>query len=335
MFGYLRFLLALLVMLSHLDIRFYGLNQGVIAVVIFYILAGYVVSYLYTNIIPKQIKDRKNNFKLFALQYSLFIKDRVKRIFPLYLFMAFLTLVFILITDFGKPHLTTLNIFSNLTIIPLNFYMWLDNSILTNPKWWLIPPAWSLGTELQAYILLPFALVFPKIKYLFILLSLSIYIVANLNIIHPDYYGYRFIVGVFFIFMLGATLQKISNSTQTKFDNYFILFILFVIFCLLSYVLYRNLEIKAYLLETSIGILFGVPIIYLLSKIKKTLPLNSFLGSLSYAIFLSHFLSIWLIKYLQIETLKSMFTIGISIIIGLIGVLFEINLLKKCRKNVD
>lgn len=53
MFGYLRFTLAFLVLLSHVGVTFYTLNPGVIAVVIFYILAGYVVSHLYKDIFPE------------------------------------------------------------------------------------------------------------------------------------------------------------------------------------------------------------------------------------------------------------------------------------------
>ena len=49
MFGYIRFALAFLVMLSHIGVRVYGLNPGVMAVVIFYILAGYVVSHLFND----------------------------------------------------------------------------------------------------------------------------------------------------------------------------------------------------------------------------------------------------------------------------------------------
>ena len=48
MFGYLRFLLAALVMLSHLKITC-GINQGVTAVVSFYMLAGFVVTHLLTG----------------------------------------------------------------------------------------------------------------------------------------------------------------------------------------------------------------------------------------------------------------------------------------------
>lgn len=199
MFGYLRFFLAYLVLLSHIHIKFYSLNAGVFAVVMFYILAGYVVSNLYLNIL--------SNTKHKTLE---FYKDRLKRIYPLYLYTLTLTIIFLLLTNYANPKYTLLNIFSNFTIIPLNYYMYLDNTVLQNPSWWLIPPAWSLGTELQAYILLSIVLIFRKLKYIFAILTIIIYTLANFNYLHPDHFGYRFIIGVFFIFLIGSSIQKIK-----------------------------------------------------------------------------------------------------------------------------
>ncbi len=320
MFGYIRFILALLVVLSHLDIRFYGLNQGVIAVVIFYILAGFVVSYIYNNIYNRD--------------YRLFIIDRVKRIFPLYLFIIFLTVIFLLTTNYGNPHFNLINILSNLTIIPLNFYMWIDSTILTNPKWCLIPPAWSLGTELQAYIILPFTIIYPKLKYILALISFLIYTVANLNIIHPDYYGYRLIVGVVFIFILGSSLQQLLVSKK-RVNIYFISTIWFSTLFLMVSIIYLDLPIKAYLKETTIGILIGTPLIYLLSNSKKRLPLNSILGKLSYSLFLSHFLAIWIVKKYSFFYNYLLSVVTLALTIALIGIYMENIFKKKCRKNVD
>lgn len=53
MTGYIRFFLAFLVLISHLGIRFKGMNEGVFAVVIFYILAGHVVTKLFLEKIIK------------------------------------------------------------------------------------------------------------------------------------------------------------------------------------------------------------------------------------------------------------------------------------------
>jgi len=286
MFGYLRLILSLFVLISHLGITFYGLNPGVIAVVIFYILAGYVVSHLYAHIIPNQ-----------KGKILLFYKNRIKRIFPLYLYTLFLTLIFILITSFGTPEFTPLKLLNNLLIIPLNFYMLMDNTILTNPAWWLIPPAWSLGTELQAYILLPFALLYPKIRQTLMLLSFAIYILANYSIIHPDYFGYRLIVGVFFIFLIGVDIEKNShNQNYSYFSPYNIVWLSTII--LISLSLYFEQESRTYTKETAIGISMGVPLVYLMAKSHIKLPLNSLFGALSYAIFLNHFLAIWITKYL-------------------------------------
>ena len=315
MFGYLRFILAILVVLSHLGITFYGLNPGVIAVIIFYILAGFVVSHLYTNIIPNQ------KYKIL-----LFYKDRIKRIFPLYTYILILTIIFLLTTSFGEPNFTTMKIFNNLTIIPLNFYMVLDNNILTNPSWWLIPPAWSLGTELQAYLLLPFALLYQRFKYITATISFLIYIAANFSIIHPDYFGYRLIVGVFFIFLLGTSLQKVASNTRTKFDKPFLFSIWIATSILISLSLYFNMSSPTYTKETALGLITGLPLIYLLSQIKTKLPLNSLLGSLSYAIFLSHFLSIWMIQYLNLTPIGSILyiisIIILSLVIALLGIIF-------------
>jgi peptidoglycan/LPS O-acetylase OafA/YrhL len=50
MFGYLRFFLATMVLFSHFEYDILGLHLGVIAVVLFYMLAGYVVTDLMTRV---------------------------------------------------------------------------------------------------------------------------------------------------------------------------------------------------------------------------------------------------------------------------------------------
>ncbi len=316
MFGYLRLFLAILVMLSHLNIRFFTLNQGVFAVTIFYILAGFVVSYLYSSIIP----NRK--YKIL-----LFYRDRIDRIFPLYLYILILTIIFLLLTNYGNPNFTPLKLFYNITIIPLNYYMYIDSTILTNPSWCLIPPAWSLGTELQAYLLLPFALISLRFRYFSLFFSFIIYILANFTLLQPDYFGYRFIIGVFFIFLIGTSIQ------ESKYKPLILIWILTLI--LILTLTYLNLEKTAYSRETSLGILIGIPLIYILSKVKTKLPFNSLFGSLSYAIFLSHFLSIWIIDALfgKKETIS---VVILTTLISFSGIFLEkyIKILKKSVKKM-
>lgn len=292
MFGYLRFTLAFLVLLSHIDIRFFGLNQGVIAVVIFYILAGFVLSHLYRNIFSPSLPTKQALLSLY--------KDRFLRIFPLYISAMFATLLFLQITSFASPDYSFLKLLNNLTIIPLNYYMYIDSTILTTPSWCLIPPAWSLGTELQAYLLLPFAIIYKRAAFIFILISFAIFLTANLSIINPDYYGYRFLVGVFFIFFTGIALER-----RNKIDKFYIILIWVTISILTIIFSIKNSFSPTYTRESFIGLLIGIPLIWHISKTDITLPLNKYLGNLSYAIFLTHFLSIWILQHIGIPQDKT------------------------------
>jgi len=375
MFGYLRFLLAFIVMLSHIDIRLYGLNPGVIAVVIFYILAGYVVSHLFRDIYfptsslrtvpPRHCEEAKlffpslrggkadaaislpprhcePSFPVIARSKATrqspflpviatsktflsviatsktflsviasearqsknalfaFYKDRFLRIFPLYTSVLLLTLAFLLLTSFATPTYSLPKLLNNMAIIPLNYYMYIDGTILTNPSWWLIPPAWSLGTELQAYLLLPFALMYRRVFFTAVLISFGIYTLANFSVIHPDYFGYRFIAGVLFIFLAGSALQRYEKS-----DKLYIAVLWMLIAALALFAYYTNSFSSAYTKETYAGLLIGIPLVLFLSKTKITLPFNKTLGNLSYAIFLTHFLSIWILQYIGIPSSKT------------------------------
>lgn len=287
MFGYLRLFLAFLVLISHTAVRFEGMNPGVSAVVVFYILAGYVVSHLYTQVIPD------GSYKVLR-----FYQNRIIRIFPLYLYVAGLTVLFLLTTSFGSPRFTVFNIFANLTVIPLNYYMAADSTVLSDPSWCLIPPAWSLGTELQAYLLLPLALVLPRFGLALAAVSFGVYVTANLSLIHPDYFGYRLLPGVFFIFLIGSAIQKSSDASKAgRFDHLFP-WVVWGAVALLAVLFYLTGSFSpTYTRETFIGLLVGIPLVYLFSRSRLRLPFNNFLGSLSYGIFLTHFLAMWILEH--------------------------------------
>ena len=283
MTGYLRLGLAALVLLSHTGITINGLNPGVIAVIIFYMLAGGVVTHLWHDILPQ------GKGKLRA-----FYTDRILRIFPLYLYIASLTAIFILITGYGSPSFQPLATLSNILIIPLSYFMFIDNSILTDPTWWLIPQAWSLGTELQAYLMLPFILIYKRAQLPVLIISISIYTAANLNIIHTDHYGYRLLPGIFFMFLIGSILKQESRRSIISTPSNWLL--------LLATINYLILHCTSgfqhvYTQETLVGILIGIPLLRLASATNIKLPHNKTAASLSYGVFLSHFLVIWFLDY--------------------------------------
>jgi len=298
------------VLFSHVDVRVYGLNPGVTAVVIFYMLAGVVVTHLWHHVIPAG-----------PGKLGCFYRDRVLRIAPLYIYAASLTVLFLLLTDYGTPHYSPLALLYNVLIIPLNYYMYIDSTVMSAPAWNLIPQAWSLGAELQAYILLPFALAYPHLRKVLFGLSFSVYIAANLTYLNADHYGYRLVPGVFFIFLLGAYLKE-SQGGERKILTPLLLFVALT-------VVYGVFEVAglfpaAYMKETLIGMLLGIPLITYAYLSSKNLPYNRLMGSLSYGVFLTHFLVIWILDYLGLATGRPWFywclLLGVTFAISIIGV---------------
>jgi len=328
MFGYFRFFLATLVVISHLGITFEGANPGVAAVVCFYMLAGFVVSHLF--------------LKVFISQKPLYLRfyyERALRIFPLYLFVAAITLIFIIVTGFGSAEFGIKTLVNNLLIIPLNYYMVLDNAILQDPKWWLIPPAWSLGVELQAYLLLPFIVYFKGVKIVLAVISLTVFSMASLGVIDSDYFGYRLLIGVLFLFILGVSISKsIADANKADlFDRYFPAFVYaYLILLLIISGLYETLHYP-YVRETIFGVLLGMPTIIYLSKSKVTLPLNSLLGEFSYGIFLSHFLMIWIVEFYSLVDKSTHIFLYVlliflaSLLLSIVGVFMLERSVKKYR----
>lgn len=96
MFGYFRFILALMVVASHSQVTVQGVNFGVSAVVVFYILAGYVTSNLFEKVFINTQNPLKNYFY-----------DRFLRIFPLYIYIYINNFIFVFNT------IRTANFFSN------------------------------------------------------------------------------------------------------------------------------------------------------------------------------------------------------------------------------
>lgn len=149
MLGTWRFLLAALVALSHDGVLIAGLNPGVMAVVGFYLISGYVMTGLL----------RKHYSRL--THVPAFYADRALRLLPAYFTLMALTAAWWALaqeeTAFLKLVPESLDWLNNLLIVPLNYYMVNGSDAFT-----LIPPAWSLGAEVQFYLLIPFILMIGK-----------------------------------------------------------------------------------------------------------------------------------------------------------------------------
>ncbi|QKG30336.1 acyltransferase family protein [Campylobacter sp. RM16187] len=299
MFGYLRFFLAYLVVINHLNFTFMGKYPGVFAVIIFYILAGFVTSKIFLTVSP-------NNIKYFLI-------DRFLRIYPLFFVISIITLIFFIIVNFNDFKFDVYKIFLNLTLIPLNYFFFIDVGLINTGIGlnFLVPPAWSLSAEIQAYILLIIAIKFKKIGLFMAIFSLCLFILAHLSFLDSDIHGYRLVSSVFFIFYSGYLLF----TKKYKILSIFIL----PISILFVYLFFKGFGFLGF--ETIFGFLVGIIVISMHNRIKIKLPFNGFFGNLSYIIFLNHFLCIWLYEYF-FNSRNILFISILSIVFGIVLYLF-------------
>lgn len=287
MLGTFRFALAILVALSHADLRIAGLNPGVVAVVCFYLISGYVMTGLV----------RSHYATIDRIPY--FYIDRALRIFPQYLVIAGITLAWFWIsgqqTDFLRHAPDWSDMLANVTIVPLNFYMFNGTDAFT-----LIPPAWSLGAEIQFYILIPFVLLlpifFPVLAVAFIVLAMAIS-----GMINTEVYGYRLLPGVLVYFLVGALLYDVrTDETRRKLLLVGLLSLLLVSVGCMLYFSWQGLP---YNKETWVGMAIGIPLLYWLGN-RPQHAIDNHLGDLSYGVFLNHFLIQWAIvgKPVELQT---------------------------------
>lgn len=279
--GLLRLLLASLVAVSHMGIDFKGWNVGVGSVVIFYMLAGHVVAKLWMR--------RPHDRLLPSLGW--FYKDRALRIFPLYL-CAMLISGALWAAGTQSHFLSKTPGFaewvSNLVIIPLNYYMWTGID-----RFMLIPPAWSLGVELQFYLLLPLLMLLPWLAIVAAATSVVVFSLAQYGYLDIDIYGYRLLIGVLFIFLSGLAIEKRSRLGNAA------LVMLWI--ALLTYVVVLQVKgiRRPFDHEVAVGYLVGLPLTVWLSGIRFRGRLNTLqrhAGTLSYGVFVFHFSMIWLLE---------------------------------------
>jgi len=272
MFGLLRLLLASGVMLSHLDVKIAGFNPGVGSVVVFFILSGRVTTQLV-----------ENNNGVAHLYYV----ERFLRLYPAYIVVLVISAIIWYICHVDSVFLsrapTTYDWFANITIIPLDFNTWRSQAYFV-----LIPPAWSLGLEIQFYVLAPWALrlessAFAKI----VLLSTAIWCVAQVNMIDTDNWGYRFLPGTLFMFLSGALIHQRRHGLLAIVWTIALLTLVGE-FC--GFVAVRNFNV-----ETSLAFAIGIPLVMALSLLPRK-AWDEFLGGLSYPLFLIHFPVIWLFR---------------------------------------
>jgi peptidoglycan/LPS O-acetylase OafA/YrhL len=253
---------------------FMGLNPGVVAVISFLIISGFVM----TSLIERNYKALE--------KVGLFYLDRVLRLYPqfLFYFVVSCTVIYFLLPDTPQAaELTLRNIAASLPMIPLGFYMFGAAGVE------ILPPAWSLGLEMCFYLVIPFLIIYRAQGVAFVL-SVAVFMAACLGFINTDLYGYRLLPGVLFMFLCGSYLYKpqakglaIAAGTAVAAALIFVA------------IMAGLIERRPFNAEVTAGIALGVPAVYLLTKFKFHRA-DEFLGNISYGVFLNHFVVMYFLR---------------------------------------
>jgi len=278
--GLLRLFLAYMVLLSHAGVRIATYNGGVMAVIVFYLISGYVMAGLVQRHYARPER------------VPLFYADRVLRLFPQYLTYAGAALAWYLWThtptEFLTRNPTWLDLVNNLTVIPLNFFMYDGSDAFT-----LIPPGWSLGAELQFYLLAPLMLLWPRVGAALAAVSLTVQAAALHGALNTDWYGYRLLAGVLWVFALGMLMfhaqhRRPAWATALAWAAPVLAALVFL------YLRRLGLHSAPYHQEVLIGWGAGVPLLHWAGRFRGR-RLDALAGDVSYGVFLNHFLLLWLL----------------------------------------
>lgn len=278
--GMMRLLLAIAVVLSHADLRVLQLNPGVTAVVGFYLISGYVMA----GLVHRHYNE--------PARIPYFYLDRLLRLYPQYLVYAGAALAWHLWTQtptlFLRHAPTWPDIANNLLIVPLNFYMFNGSDAYA-----LVPPGWSLGAELQFYLLAPAMLLWPRVGLVLAAASLLVHGLALHGVIHTDWYGYRLLPGILWVFGVGMLLYHWHRS-RPRLALWLAWGAPLAALALYGYLRLRGLHAQPYHQEVILGWAIAIPAVHWLAT-RRLGAWDDLAGDLSYGVFLNHFLLIWLL----------------------------------------
>lgn len=278
--GYLRLVLALMVLLSHAGERVFTLNPGVTAVIGFYLISGYVMA----GLVHRHYGQPS--------RMPMFYADRVLRLFPQYLAYAGAALAWYWLTQTPTLFLTRSptagDLLNNLTVVPLNFYMYNGADAFT-----LVPPAWSLGAELQFYLLAPAMLLWPRVGMVLGGASLVVHGLALHGVLNTDWYGYRLLPGVLWVFALGMAMFELHRR-RSPWSRWLAWTAAPVAVATYLYLRWMGLHTAPYHQEVLWGWGLGIPLLHWTGRMRNAGRLHALAGDLSYGVFLNHFLLLWL-----------------------------------------
>lgn len=298
----LRMLAALIVVWGHIEFlkkinglpSLYGkglpIPNGHLSVILFFVISGFLITYLL-------VKER-NQFK--TISFKKFYLRRTLRILPLYYFTLFLSYILFL------PEYSTTTYVLNLSIFP-------NIAHTLHAIWTTSPQVWSIGVEEQFYLLWPVILYYIPQKwtpaFLIIFFVSYTFLPTGIHLLNGKYLHSadftQYINGFFYLskfncLSIGALVGYLfatNNKTISYLNNNKIAYIS-IIGSLTLWIM--NINIPNYN-DEFYSILFAIALYNIVTnpKINIDTRVSSYLGKISYGIYMYHWIIILLaIKYL-------------------------------------
>jgi peptidoglycan/LPS O-acetylase OafA/YrhL len=298
--GTIRTILALSVVFFHTyGFVFVG---GHLAVRLFYIISGFLMSYILTET------------GLYS-DTSRFYVNRFLRLFPLYWLVALGTL-FIWLTVYALPeHEAFINVYRNIDLVGFvslvlsniflfgqdwimftgvrnGTFQFLSNFWVSEIAFWqglLVPQAWTLGVELSFYLIAPFVLRRRTLIYALLCASilLRVYII-KIGLGFSDPWSYRFFPTELAFFLLGALSHQILRPLYTRLLSDRLPLVSIVVTA--AMIIYCLMFFKLPFRPANAILLLGMFIlaIPLLFEFQAKWKFDARVGNLSYPIYISH-----------------------------------------------
>jgi len=279
MFGSLRLLLAAMVALAHAGYSLGPWHLGVPAVVGFYLISGYVT----TALIDRYHQGRG--------QVGAFYADRALRLLPQYYGYALIGALLWATATVHSPFLAAVptggDWLANVFIVPLNYFM-----LTGQDRFTLVPPAWSLGAEIQFYLLLPWLVVVGgRGQAVLGGLSLVVFALAQAGWLDADAFGYRLLPGILWIFLAGGLIYRQRAGSWRQ--GWMLLGLLGLAAWLWLAALWGWPELRRpFNVEVALGLSVGLPVVVALARWSPR-RWDTAVGQLAYGVFLGHFAVLW------------------------------------------
>jgi peptidoglycan/LPS O-acetylase OafA/YrhL len=282
--GFYRLVLSCLVVVSHTAREIYfatGYHLGVIAVISFFLLSGFVMT--------KLISKYYDNLGAVCRFYL----DRAVRILPQYLFYVYFTLAaacFFHIQHRDMTQIPTMkSVVLQSVVFPMNFMCSYGNDCL-------VQTAWSLGLEAFFYACFPFILIFGLRKP-FAAASAVFFLLGYCGVLSPDLWTYRFLPGTLFMFICGSWIADSETRVERLAPIAAIIFALVPL--AITYAI-PTLD-RPFVRSVLVGIAAGIPIVYLLRNgLGRWKRLDQLAGDLSYGVFLNQIVVIAFVTKLNL-----------------------------------